>query len=228
MGKPVLNPEYGLYEKSGRPFCSSRQMAETFEKRHDHVLRDIQNAKENMGKMEDFTPQFWGMNFIESQYKERGRFFPEYLLTKDGFSLIAMGFSGKKAMAFKIAYIKRFNDMEAFIKSLLAARFEFPAFTDAVMQAHDEPKFYHYSNELNMINKIVLGMDAKQYKKMRGIAEDEKSIRPYLTTEEVSAIEALQRADIGLLIAVPEYSRRKEILIGLYQRLKNGKALSAA
>ena len=98
MNKLILNPEFSLYEKCGKPFCSSRQMAETFGRDHNHILRDIRNAMETVS---NFAAQFWTANFIESQYKDRGKFYPEYLLTKDGFSYLAMGFTGKKAAAFK-------------------------------------------------------------------------------------------------------------------------------
>jgi hypothetical protein len=43
VSKLILNPEYQLYEQNGRVFCSSRQVAEEFEKQHDNVLRDIRN-----------------------------------------------------------------------------------------------------------------------------------------------------------------------------------------
>ena len=69
MPKMALNPEYGLYECEGKPFCTSRQVAETFEKRHDHVLRDIREIEETITKLK---PQFWGANFIEVKYKEGG------------------------------------------------------------------------------------------------------------------------------------------------------------
>jgi Rha family phage regulatory protein len=109
MMKLLLNPEYSLYEKDGKAFCDSLQVAETFEKRHDHVLRDIRNV------IADIEEDFSLPNFGESNYKERGKKYPKYLLTKDGFTLLTMGYTGKKAMQFKIAYINRFNQVEAFV-----------------------------------------------------------------------------------------------------------------
>lgn len=217
MSKLALNPEYGLYEKSGRPFCSTRQVAETFNKEHRNVIRDIET------KILGVTaPDFTELNFELSAYKdESGKRNKEYLMTKDGFALLAMGFTGKKAMEFKVAYIARFNQMEAFIKSGMALRFDFPAFTDAVMNAHDEPKFYHYSNELNLINKLVIGVTAKQFKEAYGLS-DVSSIRPYLSTGEIQAIEMLQRVDIGLLAAGLTFEQRKATL-GEYL----GRALAA-
>jgi Rha family phage regulatory protein len=205
MMKLLLNPEYGLYEKGGRSFCDSLQVAETFEKRHDNVTRDIREVIDGAG------PKFSFLNFEESDYRDRGKRYPKHLMTKDGFTLLTMGYTGKKAMEFKIAYINRFNQMEAFIQSLQAAKFEFPAFTEAIMLSHEEPKHYHFSNEINMINRIVLGVDAKAFRESMGIKAGE-SIRPYLCHKQIRAIEDLQRCDIGLIEAGLDFTQRKEAL----------------
>ena len=132
----------------------------------------------------------------------------------------AYGYRGKKAAAFKEAYIKRFNQMEAFIESLLQTKIEFPAFTDAIMQSHEEPKHYHYSNEINMIYRIVLGVDAKKYREQNGIPVGE-IIKPHLTHEQIRAIEALQRVDVGLLeIGLPYEERKAQLSNSHNRRLK--------
>ena len=210
--KLIINPEYNLYERSGKAFCDSLQIAESFGKAHDNVLRDIRNTIVEAGG------NFSLLNFEESKYKSRGKSYPKYYLTKDGFTLLVMGYTGKKAMEFKIAYINRFNEMEEWIKSLLSTKMEFPAFTEAVMLAHDEPKFYHFSNEINMIYRIVLGMDAKTYKQQNGLHKDE-SLRPHLSLPQIRAIESLQRFDIGLLVVEPNFEQRKTILRGAYQKM---------
>lgn len=198
-------------EKKGIPVTTSRIVAKVFEKEHRNVLRDIENL--------DCSKNFTVLNFERSTYKDKsGKKNPEYILTKDGFTFLVMGYRGKKAAKFKEAYIQKFNEMEEFIKSLEAAKLEFPAFTAAIMEAHEEPKNYHFSNEINMINRIVLGVDAKHYKEKKGIDKNIKSIRPYLKSEEIKAIEELQRADIGLMVAGLEYEKRKEILEGHYSK----------
>jgi Rha family phage regulatory protein len=213
VSKLILNPEYGLYERQGKPFCSSRQVAETFEKRHDNVLRGIQKL--------DCSDKFRLLNFEESYYlNEQHKKQPESLMTKDGFTFLVMGYTGKKAAAFKESYIERFNLMESFINSLHAAKLEHPAFTEAVMLAHEEPKNYHFSNETDMINRIVLGMSAKQFKEAHGLRDDIPSIRPYLATDEIHVIETLQRADIGMLAILPEFEKRKSSLTELYERTR--------
>lgn len=208
--KPVLNPRYGLFESKGAVFCSSRQVAETFGKRHANVLRDVQEL--------DCSDNFRELNFEFSSYaSEQKKKLPLVYMTKDGFTFLVMGYRGKRAAAFKESYIQRFNDMERFIKNMLTARMEFPAFTDAVMNAHEEPKFYHFATEVDMINRIVLGMSAKQFRELHGL-EKGVSIRPYLSDAEAEAVLALQRADIGLLEVIPEFERRREVLAGMYTR----------
>ncbi|MEK5277649.1 MULTISPECIES: Rha family transcriptional regulator [Paenibacillus] len=141
------------------------------------------------------------------------------MMTKDGFTFLVFGYRGKKASRFKEAYIHRFNQMEFFITSLLTAKMEHPAFTAAIVDAHEEPKHYHFSNEADMINRIVLGMSAKQFREVNGIAKGE-SVRPYLSSYQIKAVEELQRIDIGLLLAIPEYEDRKQALTKYYERQK--------
>ena len=62
-----------------------------------------------------------------------------------------------------------------------------------------------------MINRIVTGMSAKQFRIANGI-EKGKSIRPYLSDEQITMLETLQKVDVGLLVAVPDYQQRKRHL----------------
>lgn len=214
MSDMVLDA-YGVTEKNSIPVVSSRRVAEIFSKRHDNVLRDISDINSGLLKIEEPN---WQTNFIKSTYSDRGKKYPEYLLTRDGFTLLAMGFTGKKAMQFKVAYINRFNQMEQLIQELQEAKMEFPEFTDAVLALHEEPKPYHFSNEINMINRIVLGMSASEFKQAHGLDKKVKSIRPYLALNQIQAIKALQRVDIGLLVAIPDFQERKRMLTEHYNR----------
>jgi len=96
----------GLTEHDGKAVVSSRDIARVFEKRHDNVIRDIRNIIGNDAK--------WGLlNFEESNYiNEQNHIQPSYLMTRDGFTILVMGYNGDKAMAFKKAYIAAFNEME--------------------------------------------------------------------------------------------------------------------
>ena len=220
----VIQNQFGITERKGIPMASSRKVAEIFNKRHDHVLRDIQSITDpKSGVSENFRLR----NFAEITYKDStGRKLPEYLLTRDGFTLLTMGFTGKKAMQFKEAYIGQFNAMEEFIKSLSAAKLEFPEFTQSIMAAHEEPKHYHFSNEINMINRIVLEMEAKQFKMANGIPTETQSIRPFLSYSQIKAIEKLQRFDTGLIITVDNFEERKRVLTEYYNKLQSVKLLA--
>lgn len=117
----------------------------------------------------------------------------------------------KPVVAFKKELVKQFYKMERFIKTLVEARKEFPLLTENIKLLHDNPKPYHFSNECDMINRIVTGMSAKQFRQAHGI-EKGKSIRPYLTDEQIQLMETLQKVDVGLLVAVPDYEQRKRHL----------------
>lgn len=80
----------GIFISNDRPVVSSRDIARVFEKRHDNVIRDIENL--------ECSKSFSLLNFEESIYEtERGKEYPEYLITRDGFTFLAMGFNGAKA-----------------------------------------------------------------------------------------------------------------------------------
>lgn len=213
----IINDFYGVTERKGIPVVSSRKVAEVFEKQHGHVIRDIEKVLSDLliGGLSNFGES----NFIKSSYKNsQNKKQPEYLLTKDGFTLLVMGYTGEKATRFKVAYIERFNEMENFIKSLAEIKADFPEFTDAVMQLYEEPKHYHFSNEINMINRIVLGMDAKKFKEVNGLG-DVPSIRPYLSPKQLEYIKILQRVDIGLCVAIKDFHQRKNILQDYFNRI---------
>ena len=197
--------------KKEKIYCKSNMVAEIFEKEHKNVLRDIKELLDNCSK------EFSRLNFELSNYKVRGKEYPCYNLTKDGFTLVAMGFTGEKATQFKELYINKFNEMERVLTSQKILKLEFKDLTDNICLIHDEVKNYHFSNELNMINKIVLKMTAKEFRKANNI-EDKNSIRPYLNEKQINDILLLQRIDSGLLLAVPDYYERKTMLENMYYK----------
>lgn len=94
-----------LSMQSGEPVASSRQIADNFEKRHDHVMRDIDAMKKDV-------PNFGEMFFETTAPDSYGREQRAYLMNRDGFTLLAMGFTGKAALEWKLKYIAVFNEME--------------------------------------------------------------------------------------------------------------------
>lgn len=210
MKEIVPKDEIGIFVDShDTARVDSLFVAELFEKNHKDVLRDIRKITDpSSGLSEEFRQR----NFAPSSYRnQQNKKQPCYCLTRDGFTMLVMGYTGQKAMQFKELYIKRFNEMEKMIKSLVMARQEFPLLTENIKLLHENPKPYHFSNECDMLNRIVLGMSAKQFRLANGI-EKGKSIRPYLTKEQIDMLEILQKVDVGLLVAFPDYEERKRHL----------------
>jgi Rha family phage regulatory protein len=93
----------------GTPVTTSLLVAEVFEKNHAHVLRDIQQL--------DCPQEFRESNFGLSSYKSsQGKELPMYLITKDGFSFLVMGYNGSRASLFKVKFIEAFNKYDALLK----------------------------------------------------------------------------------------------------------------
>jgi len=112
--------------KDGKVFANSRDVAEHFGKRHADVLRDID-------VLIGMSPEA-ERNFALCSYKafEEGRSYRAFDMTRDGFTLLAMGFTGAKALQFKLAYIAAFNEMEAKLKTSTPA---LPNFADPAAAA---------------------------------------------------------------------------------------------
>ena len=101
--------------KDNQIVVSSLQIAEHFGKEHNHVLRDI---RKELGYIQNWTDPSDAKMFIETTYvhPQNGQEYPMFLMNRDGFSLIVMGFTGKKASEWKHKYIKAFNQMEKMLK----------------------------------------------------------------------------------------------------------------
>lgn len=109
VAQEVTSP--ALEARAGQITATSLQVAEHFGKRHTHVLRSIRNLQ--------VSEEFSRLNFGPRDYfDERGKVQPMYDITRDGFAMLAMGFTGKEAARWKEAYISKFNAMEAKLRAL--------------------------------------------------------------------------------------------------------------
>ncbi|EAJ7431869.1 hypothetical protein A0Y09_01555 [Campylobacter coli] len=89
---------------------TSLSVAAVFNKRHDNIIAKINELPQD---------EFNALNFKAVEYKDKkGELRPCYNLTRDGFSLLVMGFTGEKAYKFKVEFIKAFNEMEKRLKNL--------------------------------------------------------------------------------------------------------------
>ncbi len=152
--------------KDKQAVTTSLQVAESFEKRHDHVLRDIENLEKDVP---NFGEMFQETNIPDSYNRER----KAYLINRDGFTLLAMGFTGKKALGFKIKYIDAFNKMEAKIASSVPTNMV-EALTLALEQAKTievqnqvigelKPKADYVDRILKSKSLVTIGQIAKDY-----------------------------------------------------------------
>lgn len=204
--------ELGIFIRNSIPVVSSRDIAERFRKEHKTILRAI----DNLECSEEFTQH----NFVPCTYKNQKNVTQrEYLVTKDGFAFLVMGFTGKEAAVFKEKYIAAFNYMADSLNYRHDMRISFRPMTEAIREAHEEPKPHHYTNEINMIYRIILGMDAKHYKEKMGLTGD-ANLRDHITNEQKKMVDQLQITDTGLLNVGIEYKERKELLTNFFLKSK--------
>lgn len=159
---PVDN-ELHLQTENGQVVVSSRVVAERFGKEHNKVVRAIEN------KIESLTRQNCRVKnlFIESTYNHNGNEYKEYLLTRDGFTFIVMGFTGAEADKWKLKYIEAFNKMEQALR--------------------EQVPLLEYNQELQELDKVakIIGL-SKQDKLVVVLSIMKRHNAPTLGLEELS------------------------------------------
>lgn len=91
--------------KNERAVTSTTNVAKNFKREHHNVMKSVEALKKDVV---NFNEMFFETTEPDSYNRER----KVYLMNRDGFTLLAMGFTGKRAMEFKLKYIEAFNDME--------------------------------------------------------------------------------------------------------------------
>lgn len=202
--------ETAKINKKEMTVVSSLDVAETFEKRHDDVLKSIRN----LGCSEEFRLR----NFAESSYvNSQNKKQPMYCITRDGFTLLAMGYTSEKAMKFKEAYIKQFNAMEKMLQGKLIEREKGIAvrqsLTKALQQSTENERMHGhaYSTYTNCIYNVLFGMNANKLRERYGISKKE-NLRDCFTAEELRAVEAMERMVSGLVDCGWGYDRIKAFI----------------
>ena len=209
---------------NGEVKVTSLEIAEKFGKKHSSVMRSIRELS--------CSEVFKERNFVSVEIiKENainGKINKSYFnITKDGFMFLVMGFTGKEAAAWKERFINAFQAMREYIiaeenrKAIRAkSAMNAPEMTDA-LKLHrkslgKDTKPHHYSNEFDMINRIVLGVTKKKWCKMEEI--DGKNFRDALTPVQIEAVENLQTANTVLIDTGLEYKERKHQLEKIYKK----------
>lgn len=191
---------------------SSLDVAETFEKNHRDVMESIRNIESAIS-----TAEFSALFYLDSYKASNGKTNPMYLMTRDGFTLLAMGYTGEKAMKFKLAYIKQFNAMEKTLQGKLIEREKGIAvrqsLTKALQQSTENERMHGhaYSTYTNCIYKVLFGKNAKQLREELGISKKE-NMRDYLSTEELRAIQSMECLVSGLVDCGWGYDQIKQFI----------------
>lgn len=205
----------------GTPVVSTDVVAIEFGRRHDNVMQNIRSLIE--------TQHLGPLDFKESSYlNKQNKSQPCYELTERGF-LIAMPFiGGDKARDGQvrlvdsfIEYRKKANQEASIQAERDLARVEYRPMTNAIKASKEAEgkaaEHYHFSNEANLINRIVLGTTSAKFRKENDIGKAE-AIRDYLTAEQIRAITELQRADTVFISMGWDFDQRKSELTNLFER----------
>ena len=141
-----------LSTQNGEPVASSRDVAKHFDKAHKHVLDTIKNkTAENSALLK----MFHLTEYTTSQNKK----LPMYLMNRDGFSFLVMGFTGKKADEWKLKYIEAFNAME---KQLAQKHKDQLTVKDARIQAALQSVVYAQKNLAIARKNHKIDLDARE------------------------------------------------------------------
>lgn len=194
---------------------SSLEIAELTGKDHAKVLIDIRKMLDELGILtSDFS----------TVRKVRGKEYDVFNLPKRETIILVSGYS----VAMRAAIVDRWQELEA--KELLEderkasrqqARLEAPLMTKALQDARarlgKESPPHVFSNDYDMIYRIVLGLPAKKYKAEQGI-DDKTNLRDVLSLEQIKAIEALQRLNQSMHELDYDFDTRKDKLHQVFMR----------
>ena len=183
---------------------SSKTVAELFEKRHDHVMRDIELLRKDV-------PNFGEMFFNHEEKDFYGRKQRVYLMNRDGLSLVAMGFNGPKAIKFKLDFIAAFNQLEDMLKRIREERTNTlierekgkvvrNALTDVIKKMiSDSPhKKFAYANYTKLIYKICFGMTMDELRAKYG-ATTKESVRDLMSADDLAEVSHKEFLVCGLI-----------------------------
>lgn len=177
------------------PITSSLIVAKEFEKQHKDVLKAIRNILSDIEDWRTFAPIYFVKESIYTD--EYGREQDSYIMNEPFFMLLAMGFTGKKALLFKTKFIKAFMFMKTELQARSETRFIGKAvrhsLTDAIkyhMEDGTNSKKFAYGNYTKLVYKRILGMDVKHAKDLRKVGNG--NLRDFLTIEELDKVQALE------------------------------------
>ena len=182
---------------------SSFDVAERFHKRHDRVLRAIENLLMSMPK--NGVVDFYKSSYVDAKGEKRKM----YLMNRDGFSLLVMGFTGKDALKWKIQYIKAFNEMESYIKETIANRISQKKAMDVLAEANATQIDYIKANTI--ANKAVSNMyGEKKMIKKADMTEEMLKDREKVLTDVTDLMALKSRFNLDVSVKEKIYEKYHE------------------
>lgn len=182
--------------KNNQAVTSSLQIADAFEKEHKAVLKAIDGIRE--GLAQNYANYFWDDSYT---HPSNHRTFRMVYMNRDGFSLLAMGFTGKKAMEFKLKYIDAFNRLE----KQLMSQYQVPTtFSEALRLAAD---LEERNGQLLLENEIQAQVLAEYKPKITYLDKILKS-RKTLTVTQIAADYDLSAYKLNQILAEEKVQRK--------------------
>jgi Rha family phage regulatory protein len=208
MMEPTIRDGFtdlGIFEKGEDAWTTSRDLARVFDKPHNDVLKVITKT------IEECDQEFGQGNFSQSSYKNsQGKKQPQYMMTRKGFSLVAMGFTGKKAMDFKVAYIQAFENMADLIYSRIHSKQGYKMMSSAVSEFLGTDRVF-FAEEANRVNRAVLGMTSSDFREVHGLKAGETP-RDAVVKAKLDQLDEAQRLNASLIRAGVDGLERTRIL----------------
>lgn len=194
---------------SDKMFFNATQMAKAFDKRPDDFWKQSQN-QEYLSALITLC----GGNKESYVITRRGRKYGGTWLHNDLGLAFARWLSPLFAVKLDLWAKERLATEQEWRQNRLAARTGYAPMTSAIAEAHDPAKFYHFSSEADMINKIVTGLSAKKFKKQNEVDD----VRDALPASQLGWLDRLQRINTGLIEVGMDYKVRKAMLIDHYNK----------
>ena len=174
------------------------------------MLRDIRELQ--------CSEDFRRLNFEPSEYlNEQNHKQPMFYMTRDGFTILAMGYTGEKAIKFKEAYIRQFNAMEKVLIGKLREREKGiavrQALTNALKESQENERMHGhaYSTYTDVIYKSLFGKSAKQFRDELGITKKD-NLRDYFDADDLKKIQSKEMLVSGLIDCGWGYNEIKEFI----------------
>lgn len=228
--------------KNRSAVVNSRDVAKVFHKQHKNILRDIDHLKSdwsNFTRLKSEPSKTLNPNlspvdletlnhvskmkfddcFIPSTYITKdGRTVRSYDMNRDGFTLLTMGFNGRDALAFKLAYINRFNEMEQELTKRNTLydleKYLRKQLTNTIQQYYTGDNLGREIMQLtNLLYMVATRHNAAKLKRDRGFSKDVSAFAEVLTSDEREAYISTENKMIGLYTSgVSDYQELKHRL----------------